>query len=109
MKAYIFIATLMLLTGCITGNPWEQFMANVEHYYKGRDYSEAKEELALGGRYEITPEDGYELPNGNRQHEIDWGTRKGATGTLIMEVDSQPRKIVSAGGKGGMYACQWGG
>ena len=109
MKAYILIATLMLLSGCITGNPWAQFMTNIEHHYKGRDYSEAKEELAQGGRYEITPEGGYDLPNGNRQHEIDWGSRKGATCSLILEVDSQSGKIVSVGGKGGMYACQWGG
>ncbi|MFD1217555.1 hypothetical protein [Microbulbifer celer] len=84
-------------------------MTNVEHNYKGKDFTEVKEYLAQGGRYETTPDTGYKLPNGNRQHEIDWGTRDGATCTLILEVENRTDKIVSVGGKGGLHACYWGG
>jgi len=84
-------------------------MTNTEHNFNGKDFTEVKNQLAEGGRHETTPEAGYQLPNGNRQHEIDWGTRKKATCTLILEVENETNRIVSVGGKGGLYGCYWGG
>ena len=109
MKAFLTLLMLFSLASCITGNPWEQFMTNAEHNFTGKDFTEVKNRLAQGGRYETTPESGYKLPNGNRQHEIDWGTRKNSTCTLILEVENDSNRVVSVGGKGGLHACYWGG
>ena len=109
MKVILSLAIVIFLSGCITGNPWEQFMTNTEHNYNGKDFIEVKARLVQGGRYETTPESGYLLPNGNRQHEFDWGTRNGSTCILILEVENSTNRIVSVGGKGGLYACYWGG
>ncbi len=84
-------------------------MTNTEHHYGGKEFSEVKKQLGKGGRYETTPEPGYKLPNGNRQHEFNWGTINDSTCTLILEVESHTNKVVSVGGKGGLYACYWGG
>jgi len=102
----VFLATF--LVAC-TGNPWQQFMINTVHRYQDKDFSEVKKDLEQGGRYETTPESGYDLPNGNRQHEFDWGTRNNQTCTLLLEVNNSTNTVVSVGGKGGLYACHWGG
>ena len=109
MKKLLALFIVFSLAGCITGNPWQQFMTNTEHNFKGKDFTEVKKQLAEGGRQETTPASGYKLPNGNRQHEFDWGTRNYATCTLILEVENETNKIVLVGGKGGLYACHWGG
>lgn len=116
MKALNILATVTLLTGCITGNPWQQFMLNSESSWKNKTFSVVTNELEKYGHKRITPEGGYALPNGNQQHEFLWRTYdkswskdEKSTCYIIFEVNPKTNKVVAVGGKGGTYACAWGG
>jgi len=110
MQMNKILATILLsvlVSGCITGNPWQQFLGNIQSFV-GEDFQTLKKDLESGGRYEITKNGGYPLPNGNRQHEFWWGGLKEKC-ILLIEVDSSSNKVVSVGGKGATKECQWGG
>jgi len=117
MKILLVFIAMVFVSGCITGNPWQQFMHNSENRWKDKNYFEVREEMLSIGREEITPKEGYILPNGNRQHEFFWGERESrwsasnekVSCTLIFEVDTKRNAVVLVGAKGGLYACFWGG
>jgi len=108
-----FIKTISILVlfgsmyGC-AGNPWQQFLGNIQTFV-GKDFQHLKNDLISGGRHEITEDGGYKLPNGNFQHEFWWGDRKGLRCILLIEESSTSNKVVVVGGKGDTTACQWGG
>lgn len=98
---------VLLLTACV-GNPWQQFLGNIQMFV-GKDFRTLKNELASGGRKELTSPDGYILPNGNKQHEFFWLERNQEQCILLVEVNAETNRVASVGGKGGTKACQWGG
>lgn len=107
-----FLITLILtafLVGCV-GNPWEQFLGNIQMFV-GENFQTLKKELRHGGISELTENGGYLLPNGNIQHEFLWwwSNKKGLRCILLIEESQETHKVVVVGGKGDTIACRWGG
>jgi len=109
MNKLLMISLIFInISGCITGNPWQQFLWNIQSFV-GTDFESLKSQLKVGGRNEITTNGGYMLPNGNRQHEFSWGGQHNKNCILLIEEDAKTHRVVSVGGKGATTECQWGG
>lgn len=109
MKILLSLLCLFPLVACV-GNPYEQFLNNTQILYVGRDFDELKNNRKIFNLAHDEVFDELQPDVGNIQmHKFLWGSWRGGSCYLLVEVDKNSNKIIKVGAIGDLRACRWGG
>jgi hypothetical protein len=106
-KILLLISTLF--SGFVIADNWGVFLELVHDKYVGLEYENAKQELALKNKKEVTPEKGTPRPDGGRLilHSYLWVSISGKECHLDLDVNAETNIIEDISISGELNLCRW--